>query len=217
MRVLFIDIASHLGAIACVTDDRTVAIEPIDHRIDDASLMPVMEATLKRAGWDFKDLTHIACVVGPGGFTSLRMGVTLANTFADQLKIPAAGIHMSDLYIARINQESGIMNHGTTEMHNSKFIIHHSFLWLHSTKKTQLFIRESGKEPEMISIDALKTTNYTLPTHWAGELIPEHRAIVDQLGMQPAALKPLEEILPAFLSKHSYSSDLLLPWYGRGW
>ena len=202
MKTLFLDIASHAGHIACVTDDATVALTPIDHRINDSALMPAVESTLKAAGWNYKDLTNIAVIVGPGGFTSLRMGVTLANVLADQLKIPATGIHLSDVYHARSGD---------------------GVAWMHSTKKGALFIRTFGikksvrNEPTFISIEELQANSQLLQATFCGELIPEHRAVIDQLGIQEASLRPIDEILPAFLKTQSYSSDAVLPWYGRGW
>lgn len=101
MRYLFLDLASHSGLLACVEDQTIKASEPVDHRIGDHELIPLFEKTLDAAGWKAADLTHIACVIGPGGFMSLRVAVAFANTLMHQLKIPIAGIHLSDLYAAR--------------------------------------------------------------------------------------------------------------------
>lgn len=38
-----------------------------------------------------KDLDGIVCFKGPGSFTGLRIGLTVAITIADQLKIPIVG------------------------------------------------------------------------------------------------------------------------------
>ncbi len=209
MHTLFLDIASHQGSIACVADDSTAAITPVDHRIGDSALMPAVESTLKNAGWSYRDLTHIACVVGPGGFTSLRMGVTLANTLADQLRIPAAGIHVSEVYFAR---------------HQPPATSHQQFVWLHSTKKTELFIRtfniddSEWQEPTLISLEKLVAGGQRLvAAQWAGELIPAHVEALASLHLQEMPMRPIEDVLPAFLKNQSYGSDLLLPWYGRGW
>ena len=42
-------------------------------------LLPAVEALLREAGASAKALTGVACCVGPGGFTSLRIGVATAE------------------------------------------------------------------------------------------------------------------------------------------
>lgn len=43
---------------------------------------------LKANNADWLDLTEITFMAGPGSFTGLRIGATIVNTLADQLKIP---------------------------------------------------------------------------------------------------------------------------------
>jgi tRNA threonylcarbamoyl adenosine modification protein YeaZ len=168
----------------------------------DDQLMPTIEGVMKEAEWKYEDLTHIAVVNGPGGFTSLRMAVTLANVLADQLGIPATGIHLSDVYAARVSADD--------------------FLWVHSTKKIELFVRGFGSfaelwpEPTLVSIDDFVAK---VPSNamWAGELIADHRVALVGKNLLPADLKSLEGVLPAFLASLAYKKELILPWYGRGW
>lgn len=218
MKAVFINFASNnssLEAEACfalVSKGKTVAYTPVDHRIGDAGLMPLLEDVLQKAGWTYADLTHIACIVGPGGFTSLRMAVTLANVLADQLKIPVCGIHLSDLYAAR----NGLSVTGYLLPGNP-------LIWFHSTKKDALFVRTFGienspwVEPTLITIEDLKAKSQKLKANFSGELIPDHRSIVDSLNLTPATLKPIADVLPAFLASQTFASGLLHPWYGRGW
>lgn len=63
------------------------------------ALLPMIEAVLADAGADYAALTHIACDVGPGGFTSLRIGVAAARAMALALRVPACG-HSSLAIIA---------------------------------------------------------------------------------------------------------------------
>jgi len=43
-------------------------------------LMPEIFGMIKKSGKSFKDIKEIFCIKGPGSFTGLRIGVTVANT-----------------------------------------------------------------------------------------------------------------------------------------
>ncbi len=201
MKTLFLDLASHDALIACCDDQNTIASESVHARIGDHELLPMTDAVLKQAGWTFEDIEGIACIVGPGGFTSLRVAVTFANVLADQLKIPSVGIHLSELYRAR-------MDNGQWTMDN--------VFWLHSTKKDQLFACGGDyAEPTLISLDDLSTLcTLHSPLSWMGELIDDHRIKIDSDHIE---LQPVTDVLPAFLASQTFDADLLTPWYGRGW
>jgi tRNA threonylcarbamoyl adenosine modification protein YeaZ len=201
MRTLYLDTASHTGILALV-GKTTEAIEEIDHRIDDAELIVRLESFLQSAHSSYKEINRIACVAGPGGFTSLRVAVGLANALSSTLNIPSASVHLSDLYVARSSEKD--------------------FLWLHSTKKTEVFARGFGS----LSQNLPEATHFVLHdlektlipgTLWTGELIPEHEKIVTDAGLRTMKLRALQEILPEFLGELSYSKETVVPWYGRGW
>jgi tRNA threonylcarbamoyladenosine biosynthesis protein TsaB len=50
-----------------------------------------MRDLLKRHEMEFKDLGGLVLFKGPGSFTGLRIGASVANTFADGLEIPIVG------------------------------------------------------------------------------------------------------------------------------
>jgi tRNA threonylcarbamoyladenosine biosynthesis protein TsaB len=54
-------------------------------------LLPRLEGFLKSHKHDWKDLSGIVIYSGPGSFTSLRIGHTVANALADSLHIPIIG------------------------------------------------------------------------------------------------------------------------------
>ena len=194
MKILFLDLASHDALIACVDDQKCVASESVHARIGDHELIPMTEKVLKSAEWKFEDLESIACIVGPGGFTSLRVAVTYANVLADQLGVPTAGVHLSDLYLAR-SQDPEVY-------------------WVHSTKKDQLFIRGGQwKEPTLISVEEIRNPKSEI-RNWMGELIDEHREKIESDSID---LQPISDVLPELLHAQKYGQELLHPWYGRGW
>ena len=51
MNILFINLASHDGLLACVTEDSVISKRDIDHRIGDHELIPLVEDVIKEAGW----------------------------------------------------------------------------------------------------------------------------------------------------------------------
>jgi len=54
------------------------------------SLLGLIDKTLKKKDIKFDQLAGIIVISGPGPFTSIRIGVTIANTLAFALKIPVA-------------------------------------------------------------------------------------------------------------------------------
>lgn len=252
VRILYIDLASHHGLLACIEEDRVVASEHVDHRIGDHELIPLFERLLGVAGWKPADLTQIACVTGPGGFMSLRVAVAFANTLIHQLRIPGAGVQLSDVYAARCNSSPRFSSFHATSIprplppaeegeiafrnsynnkntHSPSLLerglggevnVTQDALWLHSTKKHELFVRGSGKFhalwPEATHctvVDFLARVHSG--AQWTGELIPEHEALIREKGMAPVTLRPIEEILPKFLASQTFTAKLLEPWYGR--
>lgn len=202
MHTLFINLASQEALVACVSDDSVTAQQSSLERVSDHQLLPIIENCLSDAGIAYADLGRIACIVGPGGFTSLRVGVTCANVLCDQLEIPGAGIHLSELYRARMDNGERIMD---------------NCFWLHSTKRDQLFIRGGEhEEPTLITIEQLhqQLTTNNQQLVWCGELIDEHRSLIKTDSVELTSIK---EVLLSFLSEQDYTTDLMTPWYGRGW
>lgn len=54
-------------------------------------LLGYLRDTLKTHHATFEDITGIGVFRGPGSFTGLRIGLTVANTLADALTVPIVG------------------------------------------------------------------------------------------------------------------------------
>ena len=54
-------------------------------------LLPFIDETLKKKGKDIKDITEIEVETGPGSYTGLRVGVSVANAIGWALGIPVNG------------------------------------------------------------------------------------------------------------------------------
>lgn len=54
-------------------------------------LLPLIKKILKQEKLEFKDLKEIEVETGPGSFTGLRVGVSVANALGFALQIPVNG------------------------------------------------------------------------------------------------------------------------------
>lgn len=61
------------------------------HRELSDQLLRKIEDLLKRNKLEFTDIKGVVVFAGPGSFTGLRIGITVANTLAYSLEIPIVG------------------------------------------------------------------------------------------------------------------------------
>ena len=76
MVLLTLDASSSTASV-CVTRDDALLYESYLHngRMHAAVLLPMVEDALRCAGLELEDVDGFACVVGPGSFTGVRIGV----------------------------------------------------------------------------------------------------------------------------------------------
>jgi tRNA threonylcarbamoyladenosine biosynthesis protein TsaB len=82
-RGLAIETSGRIGAVAIVEDGRLVAEDTFAHGLAHAAeMIPRIDALVRAQGWKPADLREIYVSAGPGSFTGLRIGITLAKTLA---------------------------------------------------------------------------------------------------------------------------------------
>lgn len=62
------------------------------HRELSNTLLSKIKELLDSVGKDWKDIEGIVCYRGPGSFTGLRIGLTVANTLATELDVPIVAV-----------------------------------------------------------------------------------------------------------------------------
>ena len=83
----------------------------VDSRVKSSSLhhsdniMPLLAELLKSNNIDVHDLSEILCVNGPGSFTGVRLGVTIAKTLAFTLKLPIRTITSLEMFALSTKSE----------------------------------------------------------------------------------------------------------------
>ena len=79
MKILVIDTSGPVCGTAVMDKERVYCEFTAQNRnTHSVSLMPMIEAALKAAGAELKDLDAVAAVTGPGSFTGVRIGVATA-------------------------------------------------------------------------------------------------------------------------------------------
>lgn len=76
-------------------------------RIHSVRLLPAIKDLLAAAGRTCADLTGVAVSHGPGSFTGLRIGLTVAKTLAQVLSLPAAGVSSLDVLAYPLTRNGG--------------------------------------------------------------------------------------------------------------
>ncbi|WRP06866.1 tRNA (adenosine(37)-N6)-threonylcarbamoyltransferase complex dimerization subunit type 1 TsaB [Rossellomorea aquimaris] len=89
MTILSIDTSNYPLGVALIEEDKVIG-EYITYIKKNHSVraMPAIEQLLKDCGTEAKDLTKVVVANGPGSYTGVRIGVTLAKTLAWSLGIP---------------------------------------------------------------------------------------------------------------------------------
>lgn len=82
-KALAIETSGRVGSVAIIEQGKIVGEDEFPHGLQNAAMMiPRIDALCKRQAWGPRDFEEIYVSVGPGSFTGLRIGVTLAKTLA---------------------------------------------------------------------------------------------------------------------------------------
>lgn len=102
MIILGINTATNKTEVALINGTRVLFEKSWQSNRDEAEkVLPAIQAALKKIGRG-KTLDRIFVVHGPGPFTSLRVGVTIANTLGFIYQVPVISCDTFEYYRARL-------------------------------------------------------------------------------------------------------------------
>ena len=107
MLILGVDTAGE-GVSLALGDGLRVWSSRRRARSAEAALWPALEALLKKAGKRLEDLGAVACIVGPGRFTAVRLGVTFSDMLARTRAIPAVGLTRFEACAPSLPERDGV-------------------------------------------------------------------------------------------------------------
>jgi len=164
-RVLAIETSGRVGSIALADAGVIVAEEVFPHGLKHAAeIIPMIDRLCRSQGWGPKQLEHLYVSSGPGSFTGLRIGITLAKTLAF-----ATGVKLVSVPTVRALAE------------NAPADVKHLVIVL-DAKRDQIFtarferMADGWVEREPAHLDSLTAMleRSPRPVHLLGEGIPFH-------------------------------------------
>jgi tRNA threonylcarbamoyladenosine biosynthesis protein TsaB len=101
MTVLAIDTSNQALGVALYDEDKVIG-EYITNvkKNHSVRIMPAIQMLMRDCERSPKDLTKIVVAQGPGSYTGLRIGVTIAKTLAWSLHLPLVGISSLEILAA---------------------------------------------------------------------------------------------------------------------
>lgn len=98
MKILAVDTSSKNCSIAIVEASENnnyniiISKNNDDEKTHSQKLMPMIDDMLKKSSLTLDDIDLLACCLGPGSFTGIRIGIATIKAFADVKNIPTVGV-----------------------------------------------------------------------------------------------------------------------------
>ena len=131
-------------------------------------LAPAIESLLKRCDLSVKELKVLAVALGPGSFTSLRIGLAVVKGMALSLRIPVIGVPTLDVLVAS-QPPSELPMAAALQAGRSRYAV----MWYKSVND----IWESQSEAKVFRLAEL-VEEITQPTLVCGEFTEEDQEIL---------------------------------------
>ncbi len=109
MKILAVDTSSSNACIAILEDDKVlIELNNEDERTHSQKLMPMIDEAFKSTDLSLNDINLIACGLGPGSFTGVRIGISTVKAFVDSKNINATGVSSLESLAYNLNHDGYI-------------------------------------------------------------------------------------------------------------
>jgi tRNA threonylcarbamoyladenosine biosynthesis protein TsaB len=142
VRILGLDTATRKTSVGLAIDETIVASRVRTTGTHAVSLLPLIEEVLGDAGWSVSGLDACAISAGPGSFTGLRVGFSVAKGLAHAIGVPLVTVPTLEALARTVHDYSG------------------TICALLDARKGELYqacFRRQGESLERVSADAVTT------------------------------------------------------------
>lgn len=175
MKVLAIDTSNYALGIAIIDEEKVIG-EYITNvkKNHSVRVMPSIEKLMKDCELTPKDITKIVVARGPGSYTGVRIGVTIAKTLAWTLNIPLVGISSLEILAASVGRYFSGTVSPLFDGRRGQI-----YTGLYQYEDGQLLTKE--KDQILQSRDwARQLREAAQPVLFVGNELPIHRAIIEE-------------------------------------
>jgi len=191
MKILLIDTSTSYITVSIIKDDSILYNFQEFIKVDMSSkIMPIIDDGLKKTNLSLNDLDKIFVINGPGSFTGIRVGITVAKTIAWALNktvIPLSSLEListtntdKKYLVPLIDARRGNVFTGVYDKQLNCIV---------SDKLINLeeFVKSLNSEYEFVSYDDIKVDNLLKPNIDILKIINKH---INDKGINPHNLNP---------------------------
>ena len=216
MPTLCINTAGHLNTVAIVKNGECLAEENWQsQRNETETILEKIALILKNSETKIEEIEALNVVQGIGGFTSLRVGITVANTIAYAQKIPIYATSVFELWAHRLQIQNAKIAIIVDAGRNECFYFSASSSKLQvSSFKVPLEKGNTGGfyNPKIIPNTQLSNLEEKF---WIGEISEKQRLLLSKNCQELNELKSPGAAFAEMDLSEKKACEILEPWYGR--
>lgn len=110
MVILSISTSTNICSVSLVNENTIIKELSIhDAKTHSENLMPLIDELLKTTNYSLKDINYLACDVGPGSFTGIRIGIATIKAISEVHNIPISPISSLQALSYNVNISDGLI------------------------------------------------------------------------------------------------------------
>ena len=201
MKILSIDTSSSICSVAILEDTKIIKeMHNFSEKEHSETLMPMIDELFKTTNLSLDSIGLIACSVGPGSFTGIRIGIATVKAFADAKNIPVVGVNSLEAmaYLGVVQKGDGEFVSILDARNDNVYFA------IYKMKKGQFSIY---KNPEAMQISEAITyiDNLKLPIYFLGDIVNADLARIEQLYLSRVSI---EKANSEDVNKHEYLTNV---------
>lgn len=126
MKILALECSAGPASVAIVEDNKVIGSSFINVKLTHSqTLLPMVSDLLKASRLDIGDIEGVAIAAGPGSFTGIRIGISVAKGIAAAKKLPCVPVStlgaMAEMFRGQVGIICAVMDARCNQLYNAIF------------------------------------------------------------------------------------------------